>query len=907
MHCFRPKQRLAIFRMHQASVRMMFRLFPIVFGAFLVATISPVLAQTVLKDGWKVQSSAQVFAPASHVSEPGFSTHGWYPTSAPKTVFAVLVENGVYKNPYFGMNLRSFPGVAYKIGGQFANEEMPSDSPYAVPWWYRNEFEVPAADKGKQVWMQFRGINYRAEIWINGKKVAGSEEVVGAFRRYDFNVTEFIRPGAKNAVAVSVSAPKAGELGITWVDWNPTPPDKDMGLWQEVVVSTSGPVALRHPFVETKLDLPKAEIAHLTVRAFAVNTSSEPVKGTVRGKIEGGGLAINFAQEAELAANESKEIAISPDTVPSLNLLRPKLWWPYQMGEPFLHKLTVEFVTAQNAISDTQSIHFGIVQTDSELTPEGNRLLKVNGKPVLVRGGGWAPDMMLRVDESRREAEFRYVKEMGLNTIRLEGKLEDESFMQRADQDGILVMAGWCCCDAWEKWGKWNEENKQVSVNSLRDQLLRLRQHPSLLIWLNGSDNPPPADREQAYLDIEKETHWPKPVISSATAKKSEIPGDTGVKMSGPYDYVPPDYWLLDTKAGGAYGFNTETSPGPAVPPLEELETFIPKDKLWPINDVWNFHAGGSQFKNIDLFTHALEMRYGKVKDVADYAWKSQAMSYEGQRAMFEAYGRNKYKSTGIIQWMLNNAWPSLIWHLYSYDLRPAGGYFASKIALEPVHVQFSYDDRVVAVVNSTEAPQNALKIVAKLYDITGAEKFSREANVDVAADGVAKSIAIPEPADISTTYFLNLQLFSAAGQPLGRNFYWLSSKPDELDYAKTEWYYTPQTSFADLSALEDLPKVAVRATLRPAVGGAHDAAFQVALENTGKGVALLTRLRLVKGKDQAEILPVFWEDNYISLLPGEKREVLVRVRESDLAGARPSLLVDGFNVAVANAHLLEK
>src|SRR6201987_1419119 len=798
MHCFPPRQRLAILGMHPASVPMIFCQFAIVFGAFLVSTISPVAAQTVLKDGWKVQSSAQVSAPASHVSEPGFSTHGWYPTSAPKTVFAVLVENGVYKNPYFGMNLRSFPGVTYKIGGQFANEEMPSDSPYAVPWWYRNEFEVPPADKGKQIWMQFRGINYRAEIWINGKKVAGSDEVVGAFRRYDFNVTEFIRPGAKNAVAVSVSAPKAGELGITWVDWNPTPPDKDMGLWQEVVLSTSGPVAVRHPFVETKLDLPKAEIAHLTVRAFAVNTSSEPVKGTVRGKIEGGGLAINFAQEAELAANESKEIAFSPDTVPSLNLLRPKLWWPYQMGEPFLHKLTVEFVTSQNVISDTQSIQFGIVQTDSELTSEGNRLLKVNGKPVLVRGAGWAPDMMLRVDESRREAEFRYVKEMGLNTIRLEGKLEDESFIERADRDGILVMAGWCCCDAWEKWGKWSEENKQVSVNSLRDQLLRLRKHPSLLIWLNGSDNPPPADREQAYLDIEKETHWPKPVISSATAKKADIPGDTGVKMSGPYDYVPPDYWLLDTKAGGAHGFNTETSPGPAVPPLEELKTFIPEDKLWPISDVWNFHAGGSQFKNIDLFTHALEMRYGKSKDVSDYVWKSQAMTYEGQRAMFEAYGRNKYKSTGIIQWMLNNAWPSLIWHLYSYDLRPAGGYFASKIALEPVHVQFSYDDRVVAVVNSTQAPQNALKIVAKIYDITAAEKFSREAKVDVAADGVAKSIAIPEPADISTTYFLNLQLFAAPGQPLGLNFYWLSIKPDELDYAKIDWYLTPQTSSAN-------------------------------------------------------------------------------------------------------------
>jgi exo-1,4-beta-D-glucosaminidase len=871
-------------------------------SAFLFLLTASLSAQTVLRAGWKVQSSAQVSASASQVSEPGFSTRGWYPTSAPKTVFAVLVENGVYKNPYFAMNLRSFPGVAYKIGGQFANEEMPADSPYAVPWWYRNEFDVPATDKDKQIWMQFRGINYRAEIWINGKKVAGADEVVGAFRRYDLNVTQFIHPGAKNAVAVSVSAPKAGELGITWVDWNPAPPDKDLGLWQEVVLSTSGPVAVRHPFVETRLDLPKAQIAHLTVRAFANNTSPLPVKGTLRGKIEGGGLALDFAKDVELAANEGKEVTISPDTVPSLNLLRAKLWWPYQMGEPFLHELRLEFVTSQNVISDTQSIHFGIVQTDSELTPEGNRLLKVNGKPVLVRGGGWAPDMMLRVDESRREAEFRYVKEMGLNTIRLEGKLEDESLIERADRDGILVMAGWCCCDAWEKWGKWNEENKQVSVNSLRDQLLRLRQHPSLLIWLNGSDNPPPADREQAYLDIEKETHWPKPVISSATAKKSEIPGDTGVKMSGPYDYVPPDYWLLDTKAGGAYGFNTETSPGPAVPPLEELKTFIPEDKLWPIGDVWNFHAGGGEFKNIDLFTHALEMRYGKAKNATDYAWKSQAMTYEGQRAMFEAYGRNKYKSTGIIQWMLNNAWPSLIWHLYSYDLRPAGGYFGSKIALEPVHVQFSYDDRTVAVVNGTQAPQNALKIVAKLYDVNGAEKFSREANVDVAADGVAKSVAIPEPADITSAYFLNLQLFSATGKLLSRNFYWLSSKPDELDYAKTEWYYTPQTSFADLSALQDLPKATVRARLDLAAGSAHDVTFQVEVENVGKGLAFLTRLRLVTGKEQSEILPVFWEDNYISLLPGEKREVKVRIRRSDFGDAQPTLLVDGFNVIAARA-----
>jgi exo-1,4-beta-D-glucosaminidase len=873
-------------------------------AAFCVVAIAA-RGQTILHEGWKVQSSAQVSAAGDAVSQPGFSAQGWYSTTAPKTVFAVLVENGVYKNPYYGMNLRTFPGVEYKIGTQFANQEMPANSPYAVPWWYRREFELPASDSGKQIWMQFRGINYRADIWINGKKVAGSDQVVGAFRRYDLNVTQFVRAGEKNAVAVAVSAPTANELGIAWVDWNPAPPDKDMGLWQEVVISTSGPVALRHPVVETRLDLPKAELAHLTVRAYANNAANEPVKGTLRGKIEGGGLAIDFSQDVQLAANESREITISPESIPGLNLLRPKLWWPYQMGEPFLHKLTLEFVGGDKTVSDTQTINFGIVQTDSEMTADGYRLLKINGKPVLIRGGGWAPDMLLRLGESKREAEFRYVKEMGLNTIRLEGKLEDESFLERADREGILVMAGWCCCDAWEKWGKWGDENKRVSVDSLRDQLLRLRKHPSLLMWLNGSDNPPPAEREQAYLEVEKQVHWPKPVISSATAKRAEVTGDSGVKMSGPYDYVPPDYWLLDTRAGGAYGFNTETSPGPAVPPLEELKTFIPEDKLWPMSEVWDFHAGGGQFRTIDLFAHALEMRYGKAKDAADFAWKSQAMTYEGQRAMFEAYGRNKYKSTGVIQWMLNNAWPSLIWHLYSYDLRPAGGYFGSKIALEPVHVQFSYDDRTVAVVNGTQKEQTALKVDAKLYDISGAEKFSREAQLDVAADGVVKSIAIPEPNGTSATYFLNLQLFSSSGELLSRNFYWLSKKPDALDFGKTEWYYTPQTEFADLSALQDLPKATVKATLHAVAGKEHDAAFRfrVVVENSGKGVAFLTRLRLVKGKEHQEILPVFWQDNYICLLPGERREVEVRVRKSDLDSAKPTLIVDGFNVPPFSVH----
>ena len=369
--------------------------------------------------------------------------------------------------------------------------------------------------------------------------------------------------------------------------------------------------------------------------------------------------------------------------------------------------------------------------------------------------------------------------------------------------------------------------------------------------------------------------------------------------MTGPYEYVSPNYWLLGTKVGGAFGFNTETSPGPAVPPLEGLKAMFPPDKLWPINEVWDFHAGGGYLQNIGIFARALEARYGKAKDVADFAWKSQAMTYEGQRAMFEAYGRNKYRSTGVIQWMLNNAWPSLIWHLYDYDMRPAGGYFGTKKALETVNVQFSYDDRTVAVVNGTQEARNRLKVIAQVYDTSMKERFSREAGVDVGDDGVVSAFAIPEVPGISTTYFLSLKVLASSGELLSRNFYWLSTKPDVPDFHKTEWYYTPLASFADFTALQELPKVKLRASLDLGEG---NTAGRVEIENPGPGLAFLVRLRLLGGGGK-EILPVLWEDNYFSLLPGEKRAVMVRVRKNDLSENQPVLAVDGFNVSPQTVH----
>ncbi|HEY7818516.1 MAG TPA: glycoside hydrolase family 2 protein, partial [Vicinamibacteria bacterium] len=374
------------------------------------------------------------------------------------------------------------------------------------------------------------------------------------------------------------------------------------------------------------------------------------------------------------------------------------------------------------------------------------------------------------------------------------------------------------------------------------------------------------------------------------------VSGPSGVKMRGPYDYVPPAYWLADTKYGGAFGFATEVGPGAAVPPIESLERMVGKDHLWPIDDVWRFHAGGDQFKDLKLFTEALEARYGKAKDAADYAKKAQALAYEGERAMFEAFGRNKYTSTGVIQWMLNNAWPSMIWHLYDWYLRPAGGYFGTKKANEPVHVQYSYDDRSIVVVNDLQQGFEGMKVSAEVFDLGLLRKFSEEAPIDVPPDGVVRAMSLPELADLTTTYFLRLALTDSDGKTVSANFYWLSTREDVLDWENTKWYHTPVKRHADLTALAELPTTSLEASKRFEDSETEGAAI-VSLENTGQALAFQVRLKLVEPASGEEILPAYWEDNYFALFPGEKREIRVAFPRTSRA-APPEVEVEAWNSA---------
>ncbi len=881
----------------------------LLFSQFLVAQPAPkpearssLGEKTItLRDGWSLQSSCKVEKDGELISTSKFVPTGWYSVSVPTTVVAALVKQKVYPDPEFGMNLRKLPGMDYPIGANFSNIPMQQDSPFMVPWWYRKQFTIPESFRGKTIWLDFGGINYRANIFLNGKKIAGKDEVAGAWRTYEFNITDVAHVGAANVLAVEVYSPTDRDLAITFVDWNPAPPDKNMGLWRAVEVRASGPVALRYPTVVSKLDSDGK--AHLTVTALLKNGTNQAVRGTVKGKIE----SAEFSQDVELGPNEAKDVTFDPAQVSQLNIDNPRLWWPAQVGKPELYNLAMRF-DVDGKTSDSTETRFGIREITSELNANSKRVFSINGKKLLIRGGGWSPDMMLRENSRRLKDELDYVQDMGLNTIRLEGKLETKEFFDLADERGILVMAGWCCCDHWEHWANWKPEDYKIAEQSLRDQIYRLRGHPSLLVWLNGSDNPPPPDVEETYLKVERDLLWPNPTISSATAKPTTVTGDSGVKMSGPYEYVAPSYWMQDSLAanhpqtcnlggcGGGYGFNTETSPGPAVPPIESIKAMLPKEHQWPIDDWWNFHAGGGAFKDIHVFTDALNARYGAATSLEDYTMKSQAQAYEGIRAMYEAYSRNKYTSGGVIQWMLNNAWPSMIWHLYDWYLRPGGGYFGAKTAMQALNPVYGYDDNSIYVVNSRFEDAKELRVSTRVFNLDMSGKFANDSTVDVPSDGVVKVTSLPEISDLSPTYFVALKVADSSGKQLGSNFYWLSTKQETIDWAKSNWYTTPTLSYADFTSLSQLPKVKLNVSDHSERQGENEITH-VKLENPSKNLAFFVRLKVDKGKGGDEILPVLWEDNYVSLLPGEKREIIAKYRASELGASKPVVEVSGFNV----------
>jgi exo-1,4-beta-D-glucosaminidase len=519
----------------------------------------------------------------------------------------------------------------------------------------------------------------------------------------------------------------------------------------------------------------------------------------------------------------------------------------------------------------------------------------------MLRGAAWSPDIFQRRTAERQEQEIRLARDMNMNIIRSEGKLEDDHFYDLCDKYGMLVMTGWMCCGAWQYPEKWDSAKRNVAMESQRSVMYWLRNKACILVWLNGSDMPPSdTSVERNYLQIENDLKWPNPVISTADSRVSKISGFSGLKMKGPYDWVPPIYWETDSnKYGGSWSFATEISPGPSIPPYESLIKFIPEDSLAVSNTHWLYHCGTSQFSTTNIFNKALDERYGHSSSIKEFVGKAQVQNYEGHRAMMEAYGLNKYNTaTGVVQWMLSNPWPGLIWHTYDYYLYPAGTYFGMKKSLEPLHIQYSYKSKEVIINNSLLQPFSNLSAKADLYDASGKLKYTYSIKTSVQKDSIRKCFVIPDMDGLGDIYFLRLQLKDQQAKTVSLNWYWLSNKKDSLDWNKSKWFYTPQSVYADFSALQKLPRTKLKVDYIT-VKGKMNTTHKITLTNTGKSVAFFVHIRALKGKGADDILPLIFEDNYILLAPGERRNINCSYLNKDAGGGVPYITTSAWNLDI--------
>jgi exo-1,4-beta-D-glucosaminidase len=844
------------------------------------------VADEELQNNWQIQSSDKINDDDEKISDQNYHPRNWYSAKIPSSTLGSLVAAGVFKNIFFNRNLENIP-----------------DSLFKSPWWYRKVFNVENLHAQQNYRLKLDGISYRADVWLNGKKVASADTLEGSFRQFMINVTPFIKKG-KNVLALKVTQAGPGELNIGFVDWNPEPADNNMGIWRNIHLLASGPVAIEKPFIITDVDTATLNHADISLKVTVHNYSDKKVSGNLRATIE---KNIHLSKNVQLNPGESKEIIFDANDYPALKINHPRLWWTHDLGKPNLYSLQINY-DINGQVSDSKKMKFGIRSVSGYMTKEGFRGYRLNGKKILLKGGGWTDPMLLDATKSYEKAGIDYAVHMNLNTIRLEGFWgNDQHIYNLCDEKGILIIGGFSCQWEWknllgmptdDKYGAISTPHQiEIAVESWRDQVIWLRNHPSVVLWFYGSDKWPMPQLEQRYLNVLAKEDPTRPYVQSAKEWVSEITGPTGMKMRGPYDYVPPSYWYIDTAYGGAFGFNTETGPGPQIPVLESLKKMIPADSLWPIGSSWMYHAARGNFHNLTYYNNAMDARLGKSANLNDYLRKAQYLNYEGMRAMFEAFEANRFKATGIIQWMYNASWPKLWWQLYDYYLMPTGAFYGAKKANEPLHISYSYGNKAVDILNNNfkKTPHASAEI--NVLNIDAKSVLKKTVSVtDIGSQETREIFKLPSDLNTSKTWFLDLRLFDSQHRLISTNFYVLSTQEDSLDTKKSTWYVTPQSQYADLTLLQQLRKVKLQKS-ETVTNRNGETAISVKLKNTSSDVAFMVFLDLKKGESNESVVPVFWKENYFTLLPGEERTVAVSCHTADLKGQKAKVVVGGWNV----------
>ncbi|MBN8853056.1 MAG: hypothetical protein BGO55_14020 [Sphingobacteriales bacterium 50-39] len=909
---------------------------------------------------FNLQSSAIVGTDGAALSSPTWQPRDyWYPVTVPTTVLSGLVANKVYPDPYIGMNNMLIPDASDTFNLQYHLDQyshLPGQpNPWKKPYWYRTTFSVPAGDKGRHFQLIFKGINYRADVWLNGQLMADSSRMVGMFEEFYLDADKAIRAGEENALAVKIypldepglpaepqlkamddffeNGGPTGDIGknvtmlcsVGW-DWIPEVRDRNMGIWQPVYLRTTGQVVIAHPRIITLL--PDTSVAKLTLDLDLNNFTTDTRKGRLTVTISPenfSGAAITFSKDLTAASSPSSvmtipsgptgmstgsatKVHLSADDIPSLTIRHPHLWWPNGYGSPDLYRIRLRF-TDQAGVSDDTSFVFGIRTVSSSTTMVNGYVRRdfyVNGRRVHLVGGAWVPDMMLNRDRQRYDYELRLCRNANVNLVRIwgGGLGETDDFYELSDRYGLLVWQDfWITGDTnggFKGSADWPLQSN-VFIDNVISTILRIRNHPSLLVWTGGNEGHARKELYDGMRDNVANLDGTRPFIPCSSGF-SKAPADwkgswpdnklSGVYSGGPYSWQDEAIYFHLVDEGKGWVFKDETGI-PSQPPYNTLAKIIPNlspdsSLPYPLNNTWGYHDACTGNGKYDTYYKAMVDRYGAPQSIRDFSEKMQLVNADGYRAIFEAAGHKLRETGGVMLWKLNAAFPSVAWQVYDWYLEPNAGYYFMQRGCEPVHIQLNRDDSSVALVNRTYQSRKGLRYIADLLDIDGHSLYKHEGHASL--DTTEARSVLPLTDELKKEKgisFLILTLYDAGGKQLSRNTYWMSPGHDF-----TTLHKMPPASLT-VKARSTLPAPASSTNYTPA----EYATWAVTIKNTSDKLAFFLNPQLIR--DGEEVLPSYWTDNYFSIPPGETITTTVSCPKAALLhGTAPELRLEGWNIS---------
>ena len=814
--------------------------------------------ETLLTDGWALQCAMFTKSSPEYISSAEYAGSDWIPAVVPGTVLASYLAIGAIPDPYFGNQ------VSQISDGFFSRNDF----------WYRNIFVIASECKEQRLWIVFEGINWKADVYLNGTKLG---EIDGAFTRARFDVTDVAKCDGPNCVAVlihQVAHPgvvqhkKLGETyrngGVLGLDsptfvssigwnWVPTIPGRNIGIWNHVRFETSGDVLLIDPWVTSDLNSPDNSRAELTARAEVRNLSGEAKRCELVLSLE----SISWRQEINLQPHETRSIAIDKTACAAFAIGTPRLWWPNGYGDPVLH--TMKFrIEADGKVSDEKTITFGIRKM--EYRTEGDVLqIFVNGHKILCRGGNWGmEDGMLVCDKNGYDLRVCMHRDMNMNMIRnWVGMVGRDDFYESCDRYGVLI---------WDDFWLANPVDgpdpidHAMFLTNAADKVRRVRHHTSLAVYCGRNEGMPPPDIDAGLQDA----------VSKLDGTRYYIPAsDRGlITGHGPYDNQDPA-WYFEHRGNT---FHSEQGIV-CVPPVESMRAMMPEKDLWPISDMWAVHD--YQNPRSIAYTERIAHRYGPPSGIDDYCRKAQMVNLESAKAMLECL--QSRQGGGQLVWMTQSAWPALICQLYDYYFEQTGAYFGTKTACEALHILWDQYSNVVKVANNTIADRAGLRADAGIYDLNGHEVWHNATNLNVPATSARDCFSLTVPENLDRVYFVKLKLSDGASV-LSENFYW------------------NPVQGGDCTGLSALPELTLPVSAHiVAEGDTHKVTAKVS--NLTSSIALAVRLKVVRNPSNERVLPAMYEDNYFSLLPGKSKTIAIRFLTSALAGETPKLVVEGWNI----------